>query len=389
MLRSKVQDRSVFQRIVYSECWEDPLIAGNGLELGAKDDLLCLTSAGCNVLALSLRRPRSIIALDFSAAQNALLQLKIAAIHRLSWEEYVRFLGARPADNRVQLYRSRVRRELPDEARLYFDAAEHQLARGILHEGRFQKYLSLFRRRLLPLIHLKGTVRRLAELGSREERERFYDEVWDNRRWRALFTMFFGRAVMSRLGRDPAFFQYVDGSRVGLEFLARARRALIARSARDNHFLQYVLFGEYEDLEQGPIYLRESSFERLRETTQRIKIVRSDLESFLATQPAGALSALYLSDLFEWVSPQHYEAMLGEIVRATRPGGKMVYWNLLVPRSRPHSMASVIDRHPERSSELHALDRAFVYGSFHVESVRDPVPTRAHEPARAAAASGR
>ena len=64
----------------------------------------------------------------------------------------------------------------------------------------------------------------------------------------------------------------------------------------------------------------------------------------------------------------------------------MVYWNLLVPRSRPHSMASSIDRHPERSRELHAMDRAFVYGSFHVESVREPASEQVR--ARAVAAAG-
>ena len=60
---------------------------------------------------------------------------------------------------------------------------------------------------------------------------------------------------------------------------------------------------------------------------------------------------------------------LRAIHAVTRTGGRLVYWNLLVPRSRPEALAAEFAVHPERSAELHARDLAFVYGSFHVESV--------------------
>jgi S-adenosylmethionine-diacylglycerol 3-amino-3-carboxypropyl transferase len=369
-LRSIVQDRPVFTRIVYSQCWEDPVIAADGLRLGAADDLLCLTSAGDNVMALALRRPRSITAIDFSPSQNALLELKLAALRHLSWYEYVSFLGARPSFDRVATYR-RLRPELRDEARAWFDTQEPELARGVIHAGRFQRYLSRFRTTILPLVHPRATVEEIMTISDRDARDEYYRKVWDNRRWRALFTVFFGRAVMARLGRDPAFFQYVDQDRIGAVFLDRARRALVEHDPLESHFVQYALLGRYPDLERGPLYLRESNFEALRAATADIRIVRSDLESYLDTLAPGALSALYLSDLFEWVSPEHHEAMLRAVARASRPGARMVYWNLLVPRARPASLADRIDTHDDESRALYARDLAFVYGSFHVESIRE------------------
>ncbi len=369
-LRSVVQERPVFSKIVYSQCWEDPVVAAEGLHLSPHDDLLCLTSAGDNVMALSLRNPRSITAIDFSAAQNGLLELKLAALRQLPWYDYVAFLGARPSFDRVSVYRTKLRPELGDDVRAYFDGQEALIGRGIIHAGRFQRYLSIFRTAILPLIHGRHVVEELVTIDDRAARAAYYDRVWDNRRWRALFTVFFGRAVMARLGRDPAFFQYVDKDDIGGVFLQRAKWALVETSPRDNHFMQYALLGRYPDLEKGPVYLRESNFEPLRRSTQHIQIVRGDLEGHLGTLPDGALSKLYLSDLFEWVSPEHHEAMMRAIARATRPGGRMVYWNLLVPRSRPSSLASVIDTHDEEARALHQKDLEFVYGSFHIESVR-------------------
>lgn len=369
-LRSTVKDRPVFQRIVYSQCWEDPEVSRAALELDPSDDLLILTSAGDNVLAHLLDQPRTITALDFSAAQNALLELKIAAIRALPWREYVEFLGARAGVDRVATYRSSVRGYLGDDARRYFDARERELAAGIIHAGRFQRYLRRFRTAILPLMHNRATVEEFMTIVDRADRERYYDEVWNNRRWRALFTVFFGRAVMARMGRDPAFFKYVEQDDIGRAFLDRARWAMVETSPRDNHFLQYALLGRYPDLEHGPVYLRESSFDRLRQLVDRITLVRGDLEGYLETLGEGALSALYLSDLFEWVSAEHHEAMLRAIARVTRPGGRWVYWNLLVPRSRPDAVADLIEVHAERARELHRRDLAFVYGGFHLESRR-------------------
>jgi S-adenosylmethionine-diacylglycerol 3-amino-3-carboxypropyl transferase len=358
------------RRLAYSQVWEDPEIASAGLRLGPDDDLVALTSAGDNVMALSLRRPRSITAVDASPAQNALLGLKLAALRSLSWGDYAAFLGARPSSNRVSVYRDRVRKELVDEARDYFDDDELLIARGVIHGGGFQRYLGAFRTAVLPLIHGRAVVEELMTIDDRAIRERYYREVWDNRRWRALFGAFFSRAVLARLGRDRAAFARLEEKRIGARFLERARWAITETAPRDNHFLQYALLGRYPDLERGPIYLRESSFAALRETTANVRVVRADLADHVASLPAGSASAFYLSDVFEQASSAQHEALLRHIVSASRPGARLVYWNLLVPRHRPDVLAALIDRHDDEARALHARDHAFVYADFQVESVR-------------------
>ena len=53
------------------------------LELGPDDNVLVITSAGCNALDYALAGPRHVYAVDLNPRQNALLELKKAAIRAL------------------------------------------------------------------------------------------------------------------------------------------------------------------------------------------------------------------------------------------------------------------------------------------------------------------
>lgn len=52
-----------------------------------------LCSAGDNTLNLLLAGPKKIVAVDLSPAQNAVLELKIAAIKNLTYDDYLLILG--------------------------------------------------------------------------------------------------------------------------------------------------------------------------------------------------------------------------------------------------------------------------------------------------------
>ena len=84
MTRKTAAEKKIDLSIIrYSQCWEDPACLYAGLDIGPEDDVLSITSAGCNTLALLLKGPRSVTALDFNPAQSHLLQLKVGS-HRLT-----------------------------------------------------------------------------------------------------------------------------------------------------------------------------------------------------------------------------------------------------------------------------------------------------------------
>ena len=79
--------------LVYNTCWEDPRLDHQALNLTAEDTILVITSAGCNALDYALAGPKQVVAVDMNPRQNALLDLKLAAIRNLQYEDFFAMFG--------------------------------------------------------------------------------------------------------------------------------------------------------------------------------------------------------------------------------------------------------------------------------------------------------
>lgn len=349
--------------VIYSQCWEDPRTLTEALAVGRQDDVVSIGSAGDNSLALLLNEPRSLTVVDANPAQIFLVELKIRAIETLDYDDFVGFLGARPCQDRERLYRY-LRPRLSDQGRRYWDARGGDLVRGIIHCGKFERYLSTFRRHVLPFIHRKRTIRQMLAAASLSQQKLFYHEVWNNRRWRWAFQLFFGKFLLGHLGRDPSFFRYVTLDRVAEELLRRAQRGATELMIRDNFFIEYILTGEYGDAASAHPYLVESNFHLLRQAAGRVRLVRAGLRSYLEGLPPDAVSRFNLSDIFEYMSEGEFERTLRVILRACRDRARLAFWTLFVPRSVPAPLAGRIAPEPNRSDRLFAKDRGFFYGGF-------------------------
>ncbi|MBV9612530.1 MAG: hypothetical protein JO091_08660 [Acidobacteriaceae bacterium] len=76
-----------------------------------------------------------------------------------------------------------------------------------------------------------------------------------------------------------------------------------------------------------------------------------------------------MSDIFEYMSPEHYESLLEAIAARSNPGARLAYWNMLAPRSRPDSLKARILPMADRSRELFQKDKAWFYSAFVLEEV--------------------
>ncbi len=351
-----------FDFLRYAAVWEDADILVDALAPAARGArVLSIASAGDNALALLTCDPEEVVAVDLSAPQLAACELRIAAWRSLAREELLAFLGVFESADRVTTYRA-LRSGLSDRARGYWDTHEQDIAGGIIHAGKFERYLRSFRRFVLPLVHSRRTIDRLLQARTREERIRFYEERWDTARWRLVFRLFFGRAVMGRMGRDPAFFAHVEGT-VGDRILARTRHALTELPLHTNPYAAYIMTGTYP-VGALPLYLRAEAWQPIRDRLERVTLLQAR-----AQDAAGHFGAFNLSDIFEYMPPDVHEAVYAALVEKARPGARLAYWNMLAPRSMPGSMSELIRQRPDIAAPLHARDAAWFYSAFHVDEV--------------------
>jgi S-adenosylmethionine:diacylglycerol 3-amino-3-carboxypropyl transferase len=365
-MRSGVAGRADFSAIRYAQVWEDADVLLAGLDVQPGDTCVSIASAGDNVLALLTKRPSRVIALDLSPAQLACLALRVAAYRELTHRELLELVGSRPSVRRRGLY-ARCRRALTDDARAFWDNRMDAIERGIGSVGKLERYFALFRDRILPVVHRRETVLSLLRTRSAGARRLFHDEQWDTWRWRLLFRVFFSRTVMGRLGRDPEFFRYVEKN-VATSILERTTHALRELDPSDNPYAHWILTGTHGDA--LPCALRAEHFDTIRAGLDRLEWHCLSMEEFLDRSDAYAFERFNLSDLFEYVPIDHYHRMLESIVRCSRPGARLAYWNLLAPRRRPEHLAHRLRPLDEVAEALHRSDRAFFYSAFRVEQVQ-------------------
>lgn len=360
-----LQKRADFDIIRYANCWEDAGVVRRALQVGEGDRVLSIASSGDNALEL-LATGAEVVAVDLSLPQLACLDLRVAAFQSLAYDGVLGFLGVEPSRRRRETYR-RLRDQLAEPTRRFWDAHPDQIADGVIFGGKFEEYFGVFRRWVLPLVHSREIVERLLEEKFADERHEFYDEVWDSWRWRLLFRFFFSEWVMGRLGRDPEFFRYVDGP-VSAEILERTERALTELPTHDNPYLEFILRGNFE--QTVPPYLQRDKFEAIREGLDRLTLCRGTVEEAARQWETEGFDGYNLSDIFEYLDESTSREIYGTLIEAANPGARLATWNMMVPRAGHEWHPDRLEALTDQSRRLHRQARAFFYGDFVVEEVQ-------------------
>ena len=365
--------------IRYSQCWEDADTLVEHLFVERNQTVLSIASAGDNTLSLLAQGPKTVIAVDVSSAQLALLELKAQCFKSLSHSQMLYFLGVKDCaagpgkatgtcdrnPDRLAIY-SRMRLALSQRAREFFDQHSKFIEEGVINQGKLERYFSIFRRLILPLVKSQETINHLLTPKARNQRQAFYRHRWGTLLYNILFKLFFSRFSMALLGRERCFFDYATGG-LSEALLQAGKTALIEQEPACNPYLCWILKGDYGRV--LPHYLRPENYEAIKANLPALVLKHGRLDDILQAEPEDSIDSLNLSDVFEYLSPDGCTTLTQLIVRASKEGARMVYWNMLVDRNTALYCPVHMQTEEDYSTSLAALTKTFFYKRLLVQRV--------------------
>jgi len=327
-LDQKVFDAIYSRALVYNTCWEDPAVDRQALQLTAQDNLLVITSAGCNALDYALQGPAVVHAVDANPRQTALLELKLAGVRTLDFEDFFLLFGQGRHSAFEELYRDVLRAGLSEFAQTFWDR----------NGGWFSQ----------P-----------------DARDTFY---------------YFGLSgVVARGFR--AYLRVRPKLRDGIEAMFEARSLDEQRAIYDSRI--EPLMCSYTRA-CCPEYLKKENFLALKAgLVDRVRAHTATVTEFLnGTQER--ISRFVLLDHMDWMSSYYPEALVEEwngILTRAADDARVIFrsahaWPAYLERvhvgrgARSVRLMEVLDFHPELAQELTRQDRVHTYAGFHIADIR-------------------
>ncbi len=374
--------------LIYNTCWEDPAVDRLALDLRPSDTVLVITSAGCNALDYVLAGAARVVAIDANPRQSALLELKLAGVRALDYEDFFALFGFGRHPDVAALYRSRLRPQLSPFARAFWDRHWHWFA----HRGPDQSFYShglagQVGRAVRAYARLRPALSRalgdLLAARSLEAQRAIYDERAGPLLWNAGVRWTLQRQLtMSLLGvPHPQRAEVERQHEGGVAGFVRSAVDYVFRELplSRNYFWQLYMRGHYTR-DCCPQYLRRSGFARLQGGLhERVELHTTLLTDHLV-RCERPIDRFVLLDHMDWMAGYRPEALAEEwrwILRRAAPGARAIFRSahdqpayldstLVESGGERRPLRQWLALDPERAAELSRQDRVHTYAGFHI-----------------------
>ncbi len=347
--------------IRYANCWEDADVLLNALSAQEGAKIISIGSAGDNSFSLLTTKPSIVVAVDVNPVQLKVIELKKAAFKTLNYNEFLSFLGFIDSVDRRDLF-EKVKTHLSDDCKMYWTINYSFIEDGLIYQGKFEKYLLTFGKKVVPLIHSKKKVDELFKEKSTEEQKSFYYNNWGNKRWKTFFKIFFSRWLMGKMGRDPAFLKEVDIN-VSDFILQMAEKHLCDVSCQQNYFLHYMFKGNFGNT--LPHYAREENFNTIKTAIDKLVIHYGYVEQAFE-QYGNNFTHFNLSNIFEYMDTDTFNNVTLNLIDNAAKDAVFAYWNLMVPRQMSSIQPTLLSR-SNKAKNKSLTDKGFFYRDFIVD----------------------
>lgn len=375
--------------LVYNTCWEDPRLDRVALQIGQEDEVLVITSAGCNALDYALCGPRRVHAVDMNPRQNALLDLKLAGIKTLEHEDFFRIFGYGFHPEAKKLYRQKMRPALPAWSAAYWDRwikFFHTPGRPFYYRGTSGYFARMIRIYTDRVIRVRPYMDALLEAKTLNEQREIYERHLKEKFWSRPMKFAMNRdTTLSMVGVPKAQRKQVEQQYDGgvVKFVQDCVETVFCKlPIADNYFWRVYMKGEYSR-NCCPEYLKQENFEKLKDgLAERVKTYTNSVQGFLEShrQP---ISRFVLLDHMDWLSDKFFPLLELEwqaIMNRSAPNSRIIWRSgglktdfldrvRVNVRGTHRRLPDLLEYQRELAAELHEQDRVHTYGSFYIANL--------------------
>ena len=349
---------------IYNQSWEDSNIDKNVYKLTNDNKILMITTGGDNVLNYLINDPRFIDTVDFNIHQNHLLELKMALIKVLSWEDCIEVLCYSNYKIFIDNYHL-ISLYLSTDAKLWWDKNK-SIMKNFHHSG-IVKYFSYFIKFLIFIGDLQPFINELQHCNFERQRELYF--LYKSRieylgdilyKCSYLLIPFIGVPTKQSNLCDMYFNVWLE-------------RILNQQPFHNNYFYYSYLYGEW-NINCCPDYLKKENYNKVQNNLHKINIFTSKLENVNKFKHINSpkYDRVILLDHMDWMDDETIINELNNIIPLTESNCKFCWRSFSL--TQPFACLNNINYELSEPIFPNYKDRVGMYNSIHVATITNMLP---------------
>ncbi|KAG0229869.1 hypothetical protein BGW41_002858 [Actinomortierella wolfii] len=320
-----------FRSYIYAFTWEDPRIDLSVLNLTKDDVMFVITSAGDNALEYALKgQPARIHCVDMNPCQNHLLELKLAAISHLSYDDFWQMFGE---GHHRGFFRLLVDRLSPymSSAAVQFWYKNRANFHNSFYETGYSGLALVVYKWLIAAKGLQSTMDEMSTTDSTETQRRLWEETIKPATmpaWLVNWVLSHPAFLWNALGVPINQMKMILDEGSALDYIYDTLDPIMTRSLfkDDQYFYNLVINRRYTKA-SCPSYLTEQGFVELKQEGRldSLMLHTDSILNVLRSLKDGELTKAVLMDHMDWFDYKDAEEEIREVARVIRRGG-MVLW---------------------------------------------------------------
>lgn len=287
-----------------------------------------IAGSGARCLPLIAKNPKFLDVVDLSVAQLYLVELRLAAVKSLSYEEYLFFMGYRGAlqsgndlgNSRWDIFlKLNLRKETLD---YWTERRSGWEPKGFILLGRweahFQKLGYLFRE------VLKCDFSKIFEAQSLSEQQDLYDRYWPKIRWSTFLRVAASEYVFNKFlykGHFSGGSEKTEERPPWKMVIEEFERLFRTQLVRKNYFMQILFLGKIAYEEGLPFEAHESVFYEVKKSETQINYIQGNM---LETLAQNSYEFISLSDTISYLDQKSANQILQNLNKEVPSKSTMV-----------------------------------------------------------------